>query len=43
MGRLKEESRVVLWTNSATRHRVVGVGVVRPRGRHHIFKVPKMW
>jgi len=43
VGGIKEESRVVLWTNSATRHRIVGVGVAQPRGYRHVFEVPKMW
>ena len=42
MGGSEEESGVVLWANSATRHGVMGVGIVWPRSRHHIFKVPKM-
>jgi len=40
---VERESKVVLWTDSATRCRVVGVRVVRPRSRRHIFEVPKMW
>ena len=43
MGGVKKESRVVLWTNSATRCRVMGAGMAQPRGRHHVFEVPKMW
>jgi len=42
VGGIKEESGVVLWTNSATRRGIVGVGVARPRGCHHVFEVPKM-
>jgi len=40
---VERESGVVLWTNSATRCTVVGVGIVRPRSRRHVFKMPKMW
>jgi len=43
MGGVKKESQVVLWTNSATRCRVMGAGMARPRGRHHVFEVPKIW
>ena len=43
MGGVKKESQVVLWTNSATRCRVMGAGMARPRGCHHVFEVPKMW
>jgi len=43
VGRLEEEGRVVLWTNSATRRGVVGVGVAWPRGCRYIFKMSKIW
>jgi len=43
MGAVEEESRVVLWTNSATRCRVMGVGMARSRGHRHVFEMPKMW
>jgi len=43
MGGFEEESRVVLWTNSATRCGVMGAGIVRPRGHCHVSEVPKMW
>jgi len=43
MERPKEEGRVVLWTNSATRHGVIEVGMAWSRSRRHIFEVPKMW
>jgi len=43
VGGVEKEGRVVLWTNSATRCRVVGVGMARPRSCRHIFEVPKMW
>ena len=34
---------MVLWTNSATRYRIMGVEIAWSRGRHHIFEIPKMW
>jgi len=37
------ESRMVLQTNSTIRCRVMGVGIVWSRGRHHVFEMPKMW
>jgi len=40
MERFEKESRVVLWANSATRCRVVGVGMAWSRGRRHIFEMP---
>ena len=43
VGGTEKESRVVLWTNSTTRCGVVGIGIARPRGRHHILEMPKMW
>jgi len=43
MGGIEKESGVVLWTNSATRRRIVGVGVAWLRGYCHILKMPKMW
>jgi len=43
VGGVKKEGRVVLWTNSATRCGIMGVGVARPRSRCHVFKIPKMW
>ena len=43
VGDVEKESRVVLWTDSATRCRVVGVGMAQPRSRCHIFEMPKMW
>ena len=43
MGGIKEESGVVLWTNSATRRGTVGVEVAWPRGCYYVFEVPKMW
>ena len=43
VGDIEEESGMVLWTNSTTKCGVVGVGMVWPRSRRHIFKVPKMW
>jgi len=43
MGGVEEESQVVLWTNSATRCRVMGVGMAQSRGCRHVFEVPKMW
>jgi len=43
IGNVEEESGVVLWTNSATRCRIMGVGVAQPRSRHHILEMPKMW
>jgi len=42
-GRAKKEGRVVLWTNSATRCGVVGVGIARSRGCRHVLKMPKIW
>jgi len=42
VGGVEEEGGVVLWTNSATKCRIMGVGVVWPRSRCHIFEVPKM-
>jgi len=43
MGGVEKEGEVVLWINSATRCGIMGVGVVRPRSRCHIFKMPKIW
>ena len=43
VGDIEEESRVVLWTDSATRCRIVGVGMVQSRDCHHVFEVPKIW
>jgi len=43
MGRVEEKSRVVLWTNSATRCRVMGAGMAQSRGRCHVFEMPKIW
>jgi len=43
VGGVEKEGRVVLWTDSATRCGIMGVGVVRPRSRCHLFKMPKMW
>jgi len=43
MGGVEEKSRVVLWTNSATKCRVMGVRIAGSRDRRHIFEVPKMW
>jgi len=43
VGGSEEEGEVVLWTDSATRRGIVGVGVARPRGCHHVLEVPKMW
>ena len=43
MGSAEEESGVVLWTNSATKCRVMGVGMARSRGYRHVPEVPKMW
>jgi len=37
------EMKCLLWTNSATRCRVMGVGMARSRGRRHVFEMPKMW
>ena len=37
------EVKCLLWTNSATRCRVMGVGMARSRGRRHVFEMPKMW
>ena len=42
MGRVEEKSRVVLWTNSATRCRVMGVRMAQSRSHRHVFEVPKM-
>jgi len=39
---LEEESRVVLWTNSATGRGVVRVRIAWPRGRCHVPEMPKM-
>jgi len=43
MGGAEEESKVVLWTNSATRCGIVGVGIAQTRSRHHIFEMLRMW
>ena len=43
IGGVEEKSQVVLWTNSATRYRVMGAGMARSRGRCHVFEMPKMW
>jgi len=43
VGGAKEESRVVLWTNSATRCRIVGVGMARTRSHRHVFEMLRMW
>jgi len=43
VGGVEKESRVVLWTNNATRCGIMGVGVARPRSRCYLFKMPKMW
>ena len=43
VGGVEEEGRVVLWTNSATRCTVMGVGVAWPRSRGHVRGLPKMW
>ena len=43
VGGVEKEGGVVLWTNSATRCGTMGVGVVRPRSRCHVFKMSKMW
>ena len=42
VGGVEKEGGVVLWTNSATRCGIMGVGVARPRSCCHIFKMPKM-
>ena len=34
---------MVLWTYSATKCRVMGVGIAWSRERRHVFEVPKMW
>jgi len=39
----EEEGRMVLWTNSTMRCRVIGVGVAQPRGCRYVFEVSKMW
>ena len=43
VGGVEKEGGVVLWTNSATKCGIMGVGVVRSRSRCHVFEVPKMW
>ena len=43
VGGVEKEGGVVLWTNSATRYGIMGVGVAQPRSCCHIFKMPKMW
>jgi len=43
VGGVEEEGGVVLWTNSATRCTVMGVGVVQPRSCRHVRGLPKMW
>ena len=34
---------MVLWTDSTTRCRIVGVRMARPGSHHHVFEMPKMW
>jgi len=43
MGGFEKKGRMVLWTNSAMGCRIVEVGIVRPRSRRHISKMPKIW
>jgi len=43
VGGAEEESRVVLWTNSATRCEIVGVGIARARSCRHVFEMLRMW
>ena len=43
MGGAEEESRVVLWTNSAARCGIVGVGMAQSRGHRYVFEVSKVW
>jgi len=43
VGGVEKEGGVVLWTNSATRCRIMGVGIAWPRSHCHVFKMPKMW
>jgi len=42
VGDIEEEDRVVLWTNSAIRCRIVGVRMAWSRGCHHVSEVPKV-
>ena len=43
VGGAEKESRVVLWTNSAARCGIVGVGMARTRSCRHIFEMLRMW
>ena len=43
VGSAEEESRVVLWTNSAARCGIVRVGMVWTRSCHHVFEMLRMW
>jgi len=43
VGGFEEEGRMVLWTDSATGCKVVGVGIAWPRSCRYVFEVPKMW
>jgi len=42
MGGVEEESRVVLWTSSTTRCRIMGAGIAWPKGHNIVFKVSKV-
>ena len=43
VGGAEEESRMVLWTNSAARYGIVGVGMAWTRSRRHVFEMLRMW
>ena len=43
VGGAEEKSRVVLWTNSATRCRIVGVRMAWTRSHRHVFEMLRMW
>jgi len=43
VGGSEEESRIVLWTNSAMGCRVMGVRVAQSRSHHHLLEMPRMW
>jgi len=43
IGGAEEESRVVLWTNNATRCGIVEVGIARARSRRHVFEMLRIW
>jgi len=43
VGGAEKESRVVLWTNSAARCRIVRVGMAQTRSHRHVSEMLRMW